>query len=206
MRNPFRKQRKPMQDRPDHNPEEDLSGNMPGVEDIDKELHAAPSQPAANMATEVERLMVELDAKKTENDALHDKYVRLVAEFDNFRKRTAKERMDLLMSAGSDTIKSILPVLDDMERAIAHNTEVNDIDVVKQGFDLVSQKFSNILLAHGLKPMQPKGQPFDPELQEAITQIPAPTKDLKGKVVDVVETGYLLNDKVLRHAKVVVGA
>lgn len=133
MRNPFRKQRKPSCSRPDHNPEEDLSGNMPGVEDIDKELHAAPSQPAANMATEVERLMVEIDAKKTENDALHDKYVRLVAEFDNFRKRTAKERMDLLMSAGSDTIEQHLPVLDDMERAIAHNAEVNDIDVVKQG-------------------------------------------------------------------------
>jgi molecular chaperone GrpE len=188
MRNPFRKQRKPMQDRPDHNPEEDLSGNMPGVEDIDKELHAAPSQPAANMATEVERLMVELDAKKTENDALHDKYVRLVAEFDNFRKRTAKERMDLLMSAGSDTIKSILPVLDDMERAIAHNAEVNDIDVVKQGFDLVSQKFSASSSPTELNPCNPRVSPSTRTCTKPSPKVPAPTPDLKGKVLDVVET------------------
>lgn len=156
-------------------------------------------------AAEAERLSAELDALKAEHAAVHDKYVRLHAEFDNFRKRTAKEKLDLLNSASADTIKSILPVLDDMERAIAHNTAVNDIEAVKQGFVLIQQKFSNILQGQGLQPMQSKGQPFDAELQEAITQIPAPVPEMKGKVLDVLETGYLLNDKVLRYAKVVVG-
>lgn len=157
------------------------------------------------MDSEAERLRGELDALNTEHSALHDKYVRLHAEFDNFRKRTAKERMDLLMSAGADTLKSILPVLDDMERAIVHNADVDDVDAVKQGFELIHQKFANILLAHGLKVMRAKGEPFDPELFEAISKVPAPSPQLKGKVIDVVENGYTLNDKVVRYAKVVVG-
>jgi molecular chaperone GrpE len=154
---------------------------------------------------EMERLRAELEAQKAEHAVMYDKYVRLHAEFDNFRKRTAKERMELLMSAGADTLKSMLPVLDDMERAVAHNAKVTDLDAVKQGFILIQQKFASILQAHGVKPMESKGQPFDAELQEAISQMPAPTPDLKGKVLDVVETGYTINDKVLRHAKVVVG-
>lgn len=154
---------------------------------------------------EIEQVRAELDAQKAEHAAMHDKYVRLHAEFDNFRKRTAKERMELLMSAGADTIKSILPIMDDMERAIAHNAEVTDIDAVKQGFELIHQKFSNILLSQGVKPMQAKGEPFDAEFQEAISQVPAPDPKLKGKVLEVVENGYTLNDKVLRYAKVVVG-
>ena len=154
---------------------------------------------------ELEQVRAELDAQKAEHAAMHDKYVRLHAEFDNFRKRTAKERMELLLSAGAETVKSILPVLDDMERAIAHNAEVSDIQAVKQGFELIHQKFSNILLAHGVKAMQAKGQPFDPELQEAISTVPSPDPALKGKVLDVVENGYTINDKVLRYAKVVVG-
>lgn len=154
---------------------------------------------------EAERLRAELDAQKAEHAAMHDKFVRLHAEFDNFRKRTAKERMELLMSAGADTIKSVLPILDDMERAIAHNAEAGDIESVKQGFVLIQQKFSSILQGQGVKPMECKGQPFDPDLQEAISQVPASSPDQKGKVLDVVETGYLLNDKVLRYAKVVVG-
>lgn len=201
-----------MSERPDPGPGEEVRERLPN-ENTGNPLSAS-SEAAAEWAVgdeardgdhEAERLRAELDAQRAEHAAMHDKYVRLHAEFDNFRKRTAKERMELLMSAGADTIKSILPVLDDMERAMAHNAEVNDINAVKQGFELIHQKFSNILLAHGVKPMQAKGEPFDPEFQEAISQVPAPEARLKGKVVEVVENGYTLNDKVLRYAKVVVG-
>ena len=205
MRNPFKKSRKPMQEQHHHNLEEDIQGNTPGVEDFDK-TDPSGALPGANAASEMESMRAELATRKSEYDELHDKYVRQVAEFDNFRKRTAKERMELLMSAGSDTIKSILPILDDMERAIAHNAEVNDIEAVKQGFELVHQKFANILLAHGLKPMHAKGETFDADLYEAISQAPAPSEKLKGKVLEVLEQGYTLNDKVLRYAKVVVGS
>ncbi len=174
------------------------------------EVAGAASEPVGgegigDLAAETDRLRAELDAQKAEHATMHDKYVRLHAEFDNFRKRTAKERMDLLMSAGADTVKSILPVMDDMERAIAHNTQVTDVEAVKQGFNLIQQKFASILQAHGVKPMDSKGQPFNPDLQEAISQVPAPAPDLRGKVLDVVEKGYTINDKVLRYAKVVVG-
>ncbi len=201
-----------MSDRPEVSPGEEVRSDIPN-DSMQDSLNAASEASAdrsmnddmRGQADEIERLRGELEARKAEHDAIHDKYIRLHAEFDNFRKRTAKERMELLMSAGSETIRSILPVLDDMERAITHNAEVNDIDAVKQGFELIHQKFSNILLAHGVKVMHAKGQPFDPELHDAITQIPAPEPKMKGTVLEVVETGYLLNDKVLRHAKVVVG-
>ena len=201
-----------MSDRPEVSPGEEVRSDVPndymqhplsGASEASAERPINPDM--GGSVDEIERLRAELDASKAEHDAIHDKYIRLHAEFDNFRKRTAKERMELLMSAGSETIQSILPVLDDMERAITHNAEVNDIDAVKQGFELIHQKFSNILLAHGVKVMHAKGQPFDPELHDAITQVPAPDPKLKGKVLEVVETGYLLNDKVLRYAKVVVG-
>lgn len=184
-------------------PDDQLSNPLSAAAEAAAEKSVAEDLVAGNR--ELEQLRAELEAQKAEHAAVHDKYVRLHAEFDNFRKRTAKERLDLLLSAGADTIKSILPVLDDMERAMAHNAEVTDIGAVKKGFELIHQKFSGILAARGVKPMEAKGQAFDPELQEAISQVPAPSPDLKGKVLDVVETGYLLNDKVLRYAKVVVG-
>lgn len=200
-----------MSERPEVSPDADIRGDVPD-EQPGHPLSAA-SEAAAERAMddsaledpETERLRAELDARKTEHDALHDKYIRLHAEFDNFRKRTAKERLDMLTSAGAETIQSILPVMDDMQRAIAHNAEVNDVEAMKQGFLLIQQKFATILQAHGVSPMQAKGAPFDPELHDAISQLAAPTPDLKGKVLEVVETGYLLNDKVLRHAKVIVG-
>lgn len=212
MRNPFYRSRKKMSERPEAGPAEEVRGGLPN--DNENSPLSAASEAAAERAVDndgtresydVERLRAELDARTVEHDALHDKYVRLHAEFDNFRKRTAKERMDLLTSAGAEAIQSILPVLDDMERAIAHNAEVNDIDAVKQGFELIQQKFVNILSAHGVKPMHAKGEPFDAELHDAISQVPAPDPKLKGKVLEVVESGYTINDKVLRYAKVVVG-
>lgn len=172
----------------------------------------AASQAAAERAVSDEapmpdddRLRGELDALRIEHTALHDKYVRLHAEFDNFRKRTAKERLELLQTAGADALKSVLPALDDMERAIANNAQVTDAEALKQAFALIHQKFTNLLAAQGMKPMLAKGAPFDPEVHEAITKAPAPTPDLKGKVIDVIENGYTLNDKVVRYAKVVVG-
>ncbi|MCB0793412.1 MAG: nucleotide exchange factor GrpE [Flavobacteriales bacterium] len=153
----------------------------------------------------IEQLKAELDAQRTEHQALHDKYVRLFAEFDNFRKRTAKERLDLLQMAGAETMRNILPVLDDLQRAMTNNESSDDLKVVKEGFSLIDQKLRNILGAKGLKAMESYGKEFDPDWHEAISKAPAPSHDLKGKVIDVVEPGYTLNDKVLRYAKVVVG-
>ncbi len=134
-----------------------------------------------------------------------DKYARLYAEFDNFRKRTARERVELIKSAGSDVISDLLPVLDDFDRAMKANETNTDIDAVKEGFNLIRTKLSHTLEGKGLKAMNSMGQPFDTEYHEAITNIPAPSKDLKGKVVDVVTSGYFMNDTVLRYAQVVVG-
>lgn len=134
-----------------------------------------------------------------------DKYARLYAEFDNFRKRTSRERVELIKTAGSDVIGDMLPVLDDFDRAIKANDTNEDIQAVKEGFNLIRTKLSHTLESKGLKAMNSMGQPFDTEFHEAITNIPAPSKDLKGKVVDVVTSGYFLNDNVLRYAQVVVG-
>lgn len=142
---------------------------------------------------------------KQEVALANDKYVRLYAEFDNFRRRTAKERQELLQTAGLDVIVSLLPVLDDFDRASRHLENTTDVNAVKEGIGLIQQKLKNILGQKGLKEMQSIGTAFDPELHEAITNIPSPTDDMKGKIIDEVEKGYYLNDKVARHAKVVVG-
>ncbi|MFD1770188.1 nucleotide exchange factor GrpE [Sphingobacterium suaedae] len=136
----------------------------------------------------------------------NDKYTRLFAEFDNYKKRTSKERVDLIQSASKDVLNKLLPILDDFDRALVAMQTASEIESVKQGIDLVNQKFKKTLSQEGLKEMENIiGQPFDPEYQEAITAIPAPSDDLKNKVIDVVEKGYFLNDKVIRFAKVVIG-
>lgn len=136
---------------------------------------------------------------------INDKYTRLFAEYDNYRKRTAREKIEWIKSAGEETILKILPVLDDIERAIAHNKTVTDPEVLKEGLVLIHQKFKNILSGKGVEAMEAKGKPFDSELHDAITSIAAASEDLKGKVIEEVEKGYTLNGKVIRHAKVVVG-
>jgi len=135
----------------------------------------------------------------------NDKYLRLYSEFDNYRRRTAKEKIDLMNNGASDFFKMILPVLDDFERALKSVNEASDVEALKIGVELIHSKFANTLAAKGLKEMESIGQVFDADLHEAITQIPAPTNDLKGKIVDELEKGYYLNDKVVRYAKVVVG-
>ena len=156
---------------------------------------------------DISELTAQLMAAKADAADLKDKWMRLGAEFDNFRKRTAKERIELIQFAGESTIKNMLPVVDDMERAIANNTSTQDIAVVREGFNLIHSKLLHILASQGVKPMTDvKGAPFDTDRHEAITNVPAPSEDLKGKVIDVVENGFTLHDKVVRYAKVVVGA
>lgn len=135
---------------------------------------------------------------------LNEKYLRLYAEYDNFRRRTQKEKADLIKYGGEEIILSILPIVDDMERALAHHKDAKDHKPLQEGLDLILQKTQKILSSKGVQPMDAKGQPFDPELHDAITNIPATSEDMKGKVADVVEKGYTLYGKVIRHAKVVV--
>lgn len=135
-----------------------------------------------------------------------DKYLRLYSEFDNYRRRTSKEKLELMITAGERIVVSLLPVLDDFNRAEQSLTS-NDGAAIAEGVKLIADKFGKTLDAEGLKLMETKkGTKFDPELHEAVTQIPAPSKKLKGKIVDTIERGYFLGEKVIRHAKVVIGA
>lgn len=136
---------------------------------------------------------------------MNDRYVRLYAEFDNFRRRTQKERIELMSSANAGILKDLIPVLDDFERALIVNETASEIDSVKEGFSLIYNKYKGVLESKGLKPMISKGEVFDSELHEAIANIPAENDEMKGKIIDDVEKGYLLHDKVVRFAKVVVG-
>lgn len=160
---------------------------------VGEEIGEDQHQPEGALA-EKERALTELN----------DKYLRLVAEFDNFRKRTARERSDLLKHAAEDIMKALLEVLDDMERAAGPDTEGAD-DALPEGVRLIFSKLSRILAGKGLKVMETKGEPFDEEFHEAIAEVPAPQPENAGKVLDVVQPGYFLNDKIIRHAKVVVG-
>lgn len=136
---------------------------------------------------------------------LNDRFLRLYAEFENYRRRTNEERLQLISTAGKDMIVSLLPVMDNFERAIVTNEKSEDVAAMKEGFQLIYNMFKGILEAKGLKPMEAKGQGFDSDLHEAIANVPAPDKKLTGKVIEDVEKGYYLNDKVIRFAKVVVG-
>jgi len=146
-----------------------------------------------------------LEKLKTELQEMKDKYLRKVAEFDNFKKRSAKEKIELIQTAGKEVIKDLLEVLDDCERAEKQMNATNDAQQIKEGVLLVFNKLRNLLYAKGLRAMETVNSPFNPDLHEAITEIPAPSEDQKGKVLAEVEKGYYLNDKIIRYAKVVVG-
>ena len=154
-----------------------------------------------NEETKVEK---ELTPEEKYNE-LNNRFLRLYAEFENYRKRTNKERLDLITNANSDLLKDLIPVIDDFERAITNNADADDIEGIKEGFSLIYNKYKGLLQSKGLKAMETKGEVFDPELHEAIANLPTEDKKMKGKVIDDVEKGYFLNDKVLRFAKVVVG-
>jgi len=136
----------------------------------------------------------------------NNKYLRLYAEFDNYKRRTSKERVDLLQTAGKEVIGDLLTVLDDFERAQKAMASAQELPAIKEGIELVYHKLKSILTKKGLKEMESIGKEFNPDVHEAITRIPAPSEEMVGKVIDEVEKGYLLNDKVLRYAKVVVGS
>ena len=153
-----------------------------------------------------EEELTDIEKKDIEIQELKDKHLRLYSEFDNFRRRTQKEKLELYKTAGEDIFKSLLSVMDDFERAKKSMEETKDYDSLKVGVDLIYNKFLQIFKSNGVEPMADVvGSAFDSEIHEAITQIPAPSDDLKGKVVDVVEQGYTLKEKVIRFAKVVVG-
>lgn len=147
--------------------------------------------------------IAELEAKVAE---ANDKYLRLYSEFDNFRKRSIKEKADLIKSGGEDVFKAVLPVIDDFERAMKAAENATDVAAVSEGVHLIYNKFKTTLKQKGLEEMEAAGKVFDADIMEAITSIPSPTEDLKGKVIDEVEKGYSLNGKVIRFAKVVIGA
>lgn len=151
---------------------------------------------------EADEVLLKLQA---ENGELRDKFLRKVAEFDNFKKRTTRERIELMDTAAQSTLKALLPVLDDFDRMHKLSAEQQDGPAYREGVELIYQKLSSILKQRGLEVMDTDGEPFDPELHEALTEIPAPSEELKGKIVDTVERGYKLKGKIIRHAKVVTG-
>ncbi len=192
---------------------EDMSQEPLGFSDkVEKEIKdsveadklTSETESAENEVVDAEAFEMTPEEKaKLELAEMKDKYLRLYADFENFRRRTAKERLELIGTANADTIKNILPVVDDFERAIKSFDATTEVKALKEGVDLIYTKLYKTLESKGLKPMKTVGEPFDAEIHESIAQFPAPEQ--KGKVVDEVEKGYFLNDKVIRYAKVVVG-
>lgn len=160
----------------------------------------AEEQPAKEMSVEDK-----LAAAETKVAELQDKYLRLVAEFDNYRKRTIKEKAELILNGAEKNITAILPILDDMERALKNMDKMEDVAAVKEGVDLIFQKFVKILGEQGVKKIETENADFNTDLHEAIAQVPAPSDEMKGKIIDCVKTGYTLNEKVIRHSQVAVG-
>ncbi len=191
--------------------EEDVKQNEEQAVQDEQTQNTAESAENATPENEEEQSIEEqqedeITLLKKQLQEANDKYLRLYSDFENFRRRNSKEKLDLMQNAGSELVKELLPVVDDFERANASNLEAKEIDAIKEGFELIYNKLSNTLKNKGLKPMATEaGDDFDTDKHEAITNIPAPKPELKGKVVDIIEKGYLFNDKVLRYAKVVVG-
>lgn len=173
--------------------EEAVSPETPAAEET-----AAPLSPEEEAARHLAELETALEEEK-------DKYLRLSAEFDNYRKRTLKEKAELILNGAEKTIGSLLPIIDDLERAIATMQKAEDVTAVREGVELIFGKLMTTLEQNGVKPIQTKELPLDTDYHEAIAVVPAPAEELKGKILDCVQTGYMLNDKVIRHAKVVVG-
>ena len=159
----------------------------------------------AEETTEQDKVADDLTALQQKYEELNDTHLRLRAEFDNYRKRTMREKADLIKMGGESALKNLLPVIDDFERALQNIRATEEMDAIREGVDLIYTKFINYLGQQGVKAIEAVGKPFDTEEFEAIATIPAPQPDIKGKVIDCVQTGYILYDKVLRHARVVVG-
>ena len=178
---------------------------------VEETKDTAEEQPQDDQAEEAapltheEQLEKELEDAQAVIEEQKDKYLRLSAEFDNYRKRTMKEKAELILNGGEKSISSILPVIDDFERAIKTMETAKDVKAVNEGVELIYNKFMSVMAQNGVKVIETKDQPLDTDYHEAIAVIPAPSEEQKGKILDCVQTGYTLNDKVIRHAKVVVG-
>lgn len=186
----------------DMNPEE-VQEETVATEGNESETQEEPKAEEPELTAE-EKLQQELEEQTRQTAAMQDKYLRLMAEFDNYRKRTMAEKAELIKNAGAKVITEILPVLDDFERAMKNMESAEDVAAVREGVDLIFQKFNKTLLQQGLQPIKTEGEDFNVDFHEAIALVPAPTAELKGKVLDCVQTGYTLNEKVIRHAKVAV--
>lgn len=175
------------------------------TENQSDDLTAEFNTKISELETKIEKLSTQLGSVQESEKSWNDKYLRLSAEFDNYRKRTLKEKADLTKQANADLLKDILSVVDDFERGMAHLNEADDISSLKTGIELIYSKFVEFLRQNSVREIEAKEKDFDIDFHEALTKIPAPTEEMKGKVVDVIEKGYMLNDKVIRYAKVVVG-
>lgn len=176
--------------------QEETQEQEPKEENEAAEQEETPAEPTPE--ERIEQLEAELDKA-------NNRYLFLVADFDNYRKRTLQEKQDLIKNGGQKVLEGILPVVDDIERAIEAITQGGDLDSLKEGVDLIHNKLMSYLKANNVEPIESTGELFDTDFHEAVTTFPAPSEDQKGKVIDTVQKGYTLNDKVLRHAKVVVG-
>lgn len=182
------------------------------MEEKEKEIEIENGDETAASQTENETTADEKEAEKSPLDVaneqiaeLKDKYLRSVAEFDNYRKRTLKEKAELILNGGEKAISAILPVLDDMERAIANGEKTEDPKVLREGMELIYAKFQKVLEGLGVKKIDTEDADFDTDVHEAVAMVPGMGDDKKGKVLDCIQTGYMLNEKVIRHAKVAVG-
>ena len=189
----------------ENNQEEELKTQATPNECDEETVGQETSQENEAPLTEEEKLAQELEKANEQIEEQKDKYLRQVAEFDNYRKRTMKEKAELILNGGEKSISSILPIVDDFERALKNMETATDVAAVKEGVELIYNKFMSVLGQNGVKVIETKEQPLDTDYHEAIAVIPAPNEALKGKILDCVQTGYILNDKVIRHAKVVVG-
>ena len=189
----------------ENNQEEELKTQATPNECDEETVGQETSQENEAPLTEEEKLAQELEKANEQIEEQKDKYLRLSAEFDNYRRRTMKEKAELILNGGEKSISSILPIVDDFERALKNMETATDVAAVKEGVELIYNKFMSVLGQNGVKVIETKEQPLDTDYHEAIAVIPAPNEALKGKILDCVQTGYILNDKVIRHAKVVVG-
>ena len=189
----------------ENNQEEELKTQATPNECDEETVGQETSQENEAPLTEEEKLARELEKANEQIEEQKDKYLRLSAESDNYRKRTMKEKAELILNGGEKSISSILPIVDDFERALKNMETATDVAAVKEGVELIYNKFMSVLGQNGVKVIETKEQPLDTDYHEAIAVIPAPNEAQKGKILDCVQTGYILNDKVIRHAKVVVG-
>lgn len=183
--------------------EEQLKADQPNAEQAEANEKAEGTEETEKAEPEAEK--DPLEAANEQIEELKDKYLRSVAEFDNYRKRTLKEKAELLLNGAEKTVSAILPVMDDMERALANAEKTDDAEALKEGMKLIFQKFEKVMGSLGVSKIDTKDADFDTDIHEAVAMVPGMGDDKKGKVLDCVQTGYKLNDKVIRHAKVAVG-